>query len=542
MAHSTILNIPQEILQRIAFYAIHGSPLGPPKELHSLLLTCKTFKNYLSPQNAGELHWSVFGQQFDALAPQCRLGQPVARENTALELSRRFSALHIFKTASFDDHSLTEAFWIAYLMIEDQGTSQKNVQQLVRAGFPAFLDSYLLNHLYDGSAENNGWPVMTERNSLALALAWNLASHSSISGEDPNTRQEMIRLLEPIVFGASHYSIFCMPEDLFDPSCALHESVISSLASREVEYFGTVKKTAWIPSGALFAALLYFTRKEQITIKIPPHLTCKTRSEANLLGREGPCVEDIQHFSNNCRTQFASFPAVDVGISTSNLAASSEGSVLCQTSYKLGTLSGPWHGSNILPSLEEYAKWRLDSKLPEASSVQARKPLYFVFEEHYCYDPKAIVPQDDPANGMKNAWLPEDLQLTETQGGIDFSDSNGTFHTHYETFRHGQSFIHQRQLVDIIITGKTDDQYSAAWGASSKILGRVRLTDGLIILGKTSHQWGLETETDQQMLRGYVTSSQNFVGRMKGSTQGTESSSWEGVFSLNKSSQPSQLC
>lgn len=178
MTYSMVQEIPQEILQKIAFYAIHGSPLGPPKDLHSLLLTCKTFRTYLSPKNAGELHCSVFGQQFDALAPHHRLGQPVVRENIALELSRRFSALQIAKKTSFDDHSLTEALWIAYLMVEDQDTSQKNVQQLIRAGFPAFLDSYLLNHLYDGSAENNGWPIMTEQNSLALALAWNLASDS----------------------------------------------------------------------------------------------------------------------------------------------------------------------------------------------------------------------------------------------------------------------------------------------------------------------------------------------------------------------------
>ena len=178
MALTTVLEIPQEILQKIAFYAIHGSPLGPPRELHNLLLTCKTFNSCLSPQNASELYCSVFDQQFDALAPKYRLGQSVVRENTALELSRRFLALKIPKTTSFDDYSLTEALWIAYLMVEDQDTSQKNIQQLVRAGFPAFLDSYLLNHLYDGAADNKGWPVMTERNSLALALAWNLASDS----------------------------------------------------------------------------------------------------------------------------------------------------------------------------------------------------------------------------------------------------------------------------------------------------------------------------------------------------------------------------
>lgn len=63
--------------------------------------------------------------------------------------------------------------------------------------------------------------------------------------------------------------------------------------------------------------------------------------------------------------------------------------------------------------------------------------------------------------------------------------------------------------------------------------------------------------TDQQMFRGYgmklpflgvwclltdmqfrfppiVTSSQNFVGRMKGPVKGSESSCWEGAFSLSK--------
>jgi hypothetical protein len=180
MALSPILEIPQEILQKIALYAIDDSPLGPPRELHSLLLTCKTFKKYLSPQNASELYFSVFSQQFDSLAPQCRLGHQVVRENTALELSRRFSALQVSsKMPFFDDHSLTETLWIAFLMVEDQDTSQKNIQQLVRAGFPTFLDSYLLDHLYeDGTADKRGWPVMSEQNSLALALAWYLASDS----------------------------------------------------------------------------------------------------------------------------------------------------------------------------------------------------------------------------------------------------------------------------------------------------------------------------------------------------------------------------
>jgi hypothetical protein len=114
---------------------------------------------------------------------------------------------------------------------------------------------------------------------------------------------------------------------------------------REIIYFGKVKRQAWIPSGALFASLLYFARREQSIIKIPPHLASRTRSEASRLGRQGPCVEDIQHFSEHCRTHLANFPAIDVETLTLN---PSEDLILGQTSFKPGTLVGPWQGSYIV--------------------------------------------------------------------------------------------------------------------------------------------------------------------------------------------------
>ena len=114
---------------------------------------------------------------------------------------------------------------------------------------------------------------------------------------------------------------------------------------REIIYFGKVKRQACIPLGALFASLLYFARQEQSAIRIPPHLASRTRSEASRLGQDGPCVEDIQHFNNHCRTQIANFPAIDAETLTSN---PSEGLILGQTSFKLGTLDGPWQGSYIV--------------------------------------------------------------------------------------------------------------------------------------------------------------------------------------------------
>lgn len=46
-----------------------------------------------------------------------------------------------------------------------------------------------------------------------------------------------------------------------------------------------------------------------------------------------------------------------------------------------------------------------------------RKPLYLTIEEHYCYDIRSVVPADFEKNGIKNAWLPEDLVVRKTGVG-----------------------------------------------------------------------------------------------------------------------------
>ena len=94
--------------------------------------------------------------------------------------------------------------------------------------------------------------------------------------------------------------------------------------------------------------MLYFARREQTMFRIPPHLASRTRSEARRLGAEGPCVEDIQHFNEHCRTRLAAsdFPGVDdVGTLTCD---PSEGLILGQTSFRPGILDGAWQGSYIV--------------------------------------------------------------------------------------------------------------------------------------------------------------------------------------------------
>jgi len=125
---------------------------------------------------------------------------------------------------------------------------------------------------------------------------------------------------------------------------------LSPLPPVGINYFGNIRKKARIPSATIFASLLYVTRLESRVHKVPPHITCKTRAEANACGRGGPCLEDIQRFLQRCRTHFADFPSIDTGIRSAALTDAT----LCQpTAYKLGTFAGQWQGSYVVRSFQQ---------------------------------------------------------------------------------------------------------------------------------------------------------------------------------------------
>lgn len=173
---ANIFRVPPEVFHRIALFATLASPLGPPKELLNCMLVCRTFWERLLPRNSSQLYYVIFAQKFDVRGPIYRLTKDTIHEHAPLEMRRRFEAIYIFKKRMFDHPGLTEALWIAYLMVEDSDTSQKNIKQLLRVGTLTFLDSYLRSRFYDGAEDNLGWPIVDENMSLAIALAWTLAS------------------------------------------------------------------------------------------------------------------------------------------------------------------------------------------------------------------------------------------------------------------------------------------------------------------------------------------------------------------------------
>lgn len=78
---------------------------------------------------------------------------------------------------------------------------------------------------------------------------------------------------------------------------------------------------------------------------IPPHLIeakRQTREEADALGHVGPTIDDMLHFIHQCRTRFADFPAIDIGVQSPSLTLGQP------TPYRVGTLTGRWQGSYIV--------------------------------------------------------------------------------------------------------------------------------------------------------------------------------------------------
>ncbi|KAG6810524.1 hypothetical protein H0H92_011470 [Tricholoma furcatifolium] len=229
--------------------------------------------------------------------------------------------------------------------------------------------------------------------------------------------------------------------------------------------------------------------RDEITRLLRPFVFAAfRRDDSEVCSRTGPTIEDIRYFAEHCNTQFADFPGIDVGVIRGRFDISPTlflSPTLLQTpSYKLGTLTGKWQGSSIVPFLDHYENWLTTLNSPPEFSTAGRNPLYMSLQEHYVCDPDAVIPIPDVVEGSKNAWLPAGFKWVQKHDGIEVEASNGndTFKSFYRTFRRGQNLQRDR-VVDVIITGKTDGRHAAAWGAYA-ICGRIRLDDGLVMLSR----------------------------------------------------------
>ncbi|KAJ7092488.1 hypothetical protein B0H15DRAFT_175999 [Mycena belliarum] len=512
MAVSLLCASP-EVLRAIVLHAVHAAPrAGPPREWYSLVLCCRALRRAL---DTPAMHALLFAQKFHVPVDACRLLHAHAKP----EMARRFAALKTFRRGArcFDDTAgFTDALWVAYVMLRAEEPRQMSVGHLLWAGLPELLLLFLRRRLNHGAEENNGWPLCNETNSLVIALMWLLSSESSVRDETAATRDEVMERIRPFVLAAFRYPLSSAQEWCFGSDLPPNSKIISLLPStppsREVIYFGP--KSVEVPSAPIYSILCYFTRLDTLVPVFPEHLSSAAPPLA------GPRAEDVEHFIRECRTRFEPWDfAAEHAIPDCPRAI--------RQVYVPGALTGRWQGSAIVPYINEYQHWLDDPEAPETMDTFCRHPLYITLQEHFCYQPTkspdstAHHDGSDSAKQM-DAWLA--ASWTERDGGVEVSDCSNTTRF-YETGLRPR--INPSLPVDVIVTGKTDDPYANAWGAF-KVFGRVRLSDGFIVLRRESVA-GLGTT----LLRGYLSSSQNFAGRYRAIDTGFGvAADWEAAFSL----------
>lgn len=185
--NSCLNNIPQEILEHIAFFTATERFLGPPTQIIPLLLTNRRIYLYLSISSNPHLYARIFVHKFDVVPAIHRL-DPGHTSSTIIssELRRRCGFLRRMRLRldsrvipalgdNVDDRTIKEILWMSYLMmLENNG---KNEQQLRHY---AQMEEWLKEYWFDpqGSSlavlctKGDMWLPNSELNSLAMWLFW----------------------------------------------------------------------------------------------------------------------------------------------------------------------------------------------------------------------------------------------------------------------------------------------------------------------------------------------------------------------------------
>ncbi|KAL0952616.1 hypothetical protein HGRIS_006867 [Hohenbuehelia grisea] len=522
-----LVNAPLEILQQIVL-SVSFSP-GPPIEFLNVLLTCKALKDTLL-QSTPQFFTLLFGSKFDFDALTRRLGhdRQVIAANSHHELCRRLTILKAIRhKKDLAGEALDEALWMVYLMsLENAG---KNAAQLLWAEVPDFLKGRL-KEMRNASNTINGWPIQSKTSSLVVAAMWYLTSKSSVQKEQPHERAEILDILRPIVLAAFRYSSFYAPETIRDTIPLFQVTAENTQRNPRtpafpfvcrVVLFGSVECTCLPPPTAIYATLNYFVRSEQ-PLQIPPHLP-ETRADADAANILGPTREDVISFNLNCTTICHLTDSVFTYSPTFRHDGDWMSARNQKASYKLGLISGCWRGSQLIPDVDQYALWLSSLQMPSPFPDTGRQPLSFTLQEHFNV---GTVPIPSPAgDDDDSAWLPIGLEWEPVDDGIRVFDPDKGTVTTYQTFHKELDGPLLGTVTDLIITGKPDREFAAAWGDIT-LVGRVRLSDGLVVL------YG-HSAFGQYLYRGYVISGSNFVGRARGASH-VQPAPLEMPFSLSK--------
>ena len=160
---SLLLQLPNELIHKCAFHLLAQSPLGPPRDLLTLALTCRTFNLVVT---SASFKARICRLMFDIGAIARRLFNP-RDTDLADELHRCCNVLKAIRKADPISEDILSASY--FLMLSNDG---KNYAQLEHAGLDAYVDNFVRTKLWEGRETNRGWPLDSLDNAYALWLMW----------------------------------------------------------------------------------------------------------------------------------------------------------------------------------------------------------------------------------------------------------------------------------------------------------------------------------------------------------------------------------
>ncbi|OAX40984.1 hypothetical protein K503DRAFT_736551 [Rhizopogon vinicolor AM-OR11-026] len=512
--------LPQEVLENIAFFSATMTDVGPPSDFLSLLLSCKSIHRALSPEANLHLCARIFEHKFDLSSAIRRLGPQIATPVTrAQELRKRFVYLKRIRARTDSrihtpDNSqiLSELLWFAYLMmLENDGKNVKHLKEY--AGMEQWLVEYWFDD--DGMSlasrvlSEDGWPLDSEHNSLAMWLFWFFLRPGSLQRTEKNYRT-FTTILKPIALAANKYNLCHIPWTDFSPmSRPLEPRCIS-------HYSNSYRLTP--PTMAAPAILSYFSLM------------------AVFLGRtrgtyKGPRPPHDFPFSPDQSFEWDTDWQRCINLAKSALTSQYSGS------YMPGSLQGVWEGVFTYTEFTTYADL-LSGHSPSIlhNCMVAHHHQTWKLREYHLMvqseadgitagEPSTLLSIGDPLM----AFFPPDIRICEHSGCVEVHEPGKMAPILYRQPSASDAEVAdlESKIRDIIIIGEGH----SAWG-QFKLLGRVRPCDGFVSFFKEY----MEGDRGRWLYRGYLVGSinGNISGRWRDTLSLPNADGYEGCFAMSR--------
>ena len=199
-AQTSLLTVPHEVIEHIAYFTATDAFLGPPSSLLPFLLANRQINSYISFTTNPHLYAQIFSYKFDAAAPLARLGEEISSQAFAEELKRRCVVLKRLRARTdsttharhADEDNLKmsvhDVLFTSYvLMLENDGKNEAQLQEYgqMKAWIREFWFDPRGASLAIYSIRIGNWPPNRPETALAMWLFWFLLDTSKFFSTRP---------------------------------------------------------------------------------------------------------------------------------------------------------------------------------------------------------------------------------------------------------------------------------------------------------------------------------------------------------------------